>query len=73
MEMKEILKSERLKRNFTQEQLAKSLNITRAAYSMYELGTNVPPVDVLSRIADLYGVSVDYLIGRYSRQDKPLN
>lgn len=68
MEMKEILKLERKKRKLTQEQLAKELKISRAAYSMYEIGTNVPPIDVLIRMANYYNVSIDYLVGRYQQK-----
>lgn len=34
------------------------------AYSKYEVGDRKPSIEVLCRIADFYGVSVDYLIGR---------
>lgn len=65
MEIKEILKSERKKHGYTQEQIAKILNIGRQAYTLYETGTNTPTLENLIKLADLYKVSLDYLAGRY--------
>jgi len=40
------------------------LNIKQNTYSQYEVGTLHYPVDALMKLADFYGVSVDYLLGR---------
>ena len=66
--MKEIL-SERLKalrkeKGYTQLQVAVYCDITEKAYQNYELMTREPKLEILVRIADLYGVSLDYLVGR---------
>lgn len=58
------LKQLRIQRGFTQKQMAELLNITTNGYQHYELGTRQPPVDMLCKIADILGVSVDYLLGR---------
>lgn len=50
--------------DMTQQQIAEKLYITRRAYSNYETGDRSIPIDILSKIADIYGTSVDYLIGR---------
>ena len=47
-----------------QKQLAELLKIHQTTYSDYELGQLNIPVEVLHRLADFYGVSVDYLLGR---------
>ena len=47
----------------TQEQLSKSLGINRATLSRYESGEINPPASQLQRIADVLGVSADYLLG----------
>ena len=47
-----------------QKELAEYLRCTQVAYSYYELGKRDIPADVLCRLADYYGVSVDYLLGR---------
>ena len=48
----------------TQKELAEYLQIHQTTYSDYELGRLNVPVPVLHRLADLYGVSIDYLLGR---------
>lgn len=48
----------------TQEQLAKHLDISRAALSHYEKNRRVPDYETLNKIADFFEVTVDYLIGR---------
>lgn len=58
------LKELRTNINKTQEQVAKSLGISRAAYSHIENGRNEPDNSTLARIADYYGVTADYLLGR---------
>ena len=54
----------RKERGYTQEQLSDFLNLTRSAISNYELGLNEPSLDTMVAIADLYGVSLDWLMGR---------
>lgn len=63
--------SERLKRlrqsmHLSQEQLARLLRVDRSTISSYESSVRQPPLDTLSRIADVFGVSTDYLLGRTS-------
>ena len=70
--MREIL-AERLKacrkeKGRTQMQVAVYCDITEKAYQNYELMTREPKLEILIRIADLYGVSLDYLVGRINSQ-----
>lgn len=65
MEIKDILKAERKKHGYTQQQVADILHIGRPAYSLYETGTNTPTLENLIKLSDLYKVSLDYLAGRY--------
>ena len=53
-------------RDLTQRALAEYLRIHQTTYSDYELGRLNIPVAVLHKLADFYGVSVDYLLGRTS-------
>lgn len=62
----EILKELREKKGFTQEQLASALHLSKNAISHYEQGRNDPSIQTLQHIADIFDVSVDYLIGRTS-------
>ena len=46
-----------------QRQLAEYLNCSQQVYSNYELGQRDVPTDILIKLADFYGVSVDYILG----------
>lgn len=54
------LKTLRKGRKLTQEQAADMLGITRATVSNYEVGRRSPHISELKRIADFYGVGLDY-------------
>ena len=65
----EVLKYERIRnlridRGLTQKQVAEYLNIKQNTYSQYEIGVLNYPLEAVSKLADLYGVSVDYLLDR---------
>lgn len=51
-------------RDLTQAYMAHLLNVNQRTYSRYELGEHAIPLDILCKIADFYGVSVDFLLGR---------
>ncbi|WP_219835810.1 helix-turn-helix domain-containing protein [Paenibacillus sp. R14(2021)] len=61
------------RRGWTQEQTAVMLGISRAALSHYEKNRREPDTDTLSKFADLFNVSVDYLVGRTAVQDNKLS
>ncbi len=50
-----------------QQEIAKYLGVTQSTYSEYEGGTINIPIDMLIKLADLYHVSLDYLVGRSDR------
>ena len=50
--------------DLSQKALAKLLGVHQTTYSDYELGRLNVPVSALHILADHYGVSVDYLLGR---------
>ncbi|GIO10565.1 hypothetical protein J19TS2_01200 [Cohnella xylanilytica] len=54
----------REKRGWTQEELSSSLGISRAALSHYEKNRREPDSETLTKVADLFNVSIDYLVGR---------
>ena len=56
-------------KDLKQADIAKLLTVHQTTYSDYELGRLNIPVSVLHTLADFYGVSVDYLLGRTSRKD----
>lgn len=58
------LKILRENRGLTQTQVAEQLQISRVNYNRYENGEREPDNATLTRLADFFGVSVDYLLGR---------
>ncbi len=58
------LKELRKQQNITQGEMAKILNTTQTTYSKYESDMHEPNLDTLCKLADYYGVTLDYLIGR---------
>jgi transcriptional regulator with XRE-family HTH domain len=50
--------------------MADLLNIKRPTYTRYETGTNEPDADTIVRLADIFGVSVDYLLCRTDEKAK---
>lgn len=59
----ENLKKLRKGRNLTQQELGDRVGLTKAVVSKYENGMGEPSFDVLLRIARLFGVTTDYLLG----------
>lgn len=57
------LKELRLERGIKQKTVANALNIPQSTYSDWERGINEPNYNFLIKIAKLYNISVDYLIG----------
>ncbi len=51
-------------KDLTQTQVAKMLSMSQTGYSKYETGENDIPTSILIKLADFYGTSVDYLLGR---------
>lgn len=51
-------------RDLFQKDLAEYLNCTQVCYSNYEIGKRDIPTEVLSKLAEFYNTSTDYLLGR---------
>ena len=58
------LEDMRVDHDLSQEEVARILGCQREVYRRYEKGTRTIPVDFLMKLADYYGVSMDYLVGR---------
>lgn len=63
MSMGERLRELRLKRNLSQEDVARHIGITRSAYSHYEINNRQPVYDTMIKLASFFHVSLDYIIG----------
>ncbi len=62
--MYERIRNIREDKDMTQAQMAAYLKIHQTTYSDYELGNLNIPIQVLIKIADLFGTSIDYLVDR---------
>lgn len=58
------IKSLRKKENLTQKQLAEKIGVSQRMIGYYESEERFPPHDVLTKLADCFSVSADYLLGR---------
>ena len=63
MAFKDNLKKAREMSGISQAKLASMLNITQSAVTHWEGGNRQPDIDTINRLADIFGVSVDFLIG----------
>ena len=64
----ERLKQCRKEKGFTQREVAIYCDITEKTYQNYELMTREPKVEILLKIADVFEVSLDYLLGRTEKK-----
>jgi len=58
----EKLKAERKKKGWSQEELAEKLYVSRQSVSKWENGQNYPSIEVIMKISDLLGVTMDELL-----------
>jgi len=63
------LKELRKEKGLTQGEVANKIFMTQNGYSNYENGKTEPTIETLCKLADLYNVSLDYLIGRERAND----
>ncbi len=64
MSLGKNIKTVRLERGYTQEQLAKAVAVNRVNLAYYESGRRMPSVAVLTEIADTLECSIDKLLDR---------
>ena len=55
-------------RDLTQKQVAQMLGMSQTGYSKYETGENDIPTQILLKLADFYGTTTDYLLGRTDKR-----
>ena len=68
-----ILKSLRKQHKMTQEKLARILRVEPSSISKYESANVIPSVDTLEKIADIFDVSLDFLLGRPEKEMQNIN
>lgn len=54
----------RKEKGYSQSKLAKQINVSRSAVAAWETERNEPNTEMLIVIADFFGVTVDFLVGR---------
>lgn len=67
------LRDLRLNKGLRQEQVAKLIGVNKNAISTYENDTRQPSFEILVRLANLYRVSTDYLLGQTSSRSVDLS
>ena len=58
------LRALRKSKSLTQKQVGEAVGIAERNYRRYEAGTTDPQTSVTAAIAEYFGVSIDYLVGR---------
>ena len=58
------LKEIREDKDLYQKDVSNFLNIKQQQYSEYEIGKRLIPINYLSKLADFYNTSIDYLVGK---------
>ncbi len=61
----------RTKSGFTQLELAQMINYSDKSVSKWERAESVPDVIVLKKMADIFGVTVDYMLTQHDPTEKP--
>lgn len=67
--MKNNIKAAREKQGLTQQECADLFDVKLRAWQTYEQGVSEPKFEVLCKIADVFGVTTDYLLGREPTPD----
>lgn len=67
----ERLKLLRTNAKLTQQEIASRLGVERSTYVKYERGSSDPPSSTLVRLADMFDVSVDYILGHDASRSAP--
>lgn len=64
MIFKERVRELRKEKGETQVQVAEAIGIAERHYQRFERGANLPNLENAWKLADYFGVSIDYLVGR---------
>lgn len=66
----ERLRLLRSEKNLTQEEIARIFNISRQAYANWEAKRSEPDIEMLLKLSNYFGVSIDYLCGKTDIKDE---
>jgi len=62
------LRALRAEKKLSRKAVAEHLNVVERTYQRYEENEGEPAASVLVQLADLYGVTIDYLVGRTDKR-----
>lgn len=65
MKLKEIREENEL----TQKRMADILNVSRSAYSLWEINKNIIPLTKLNEISNIFNISIDYIVGLINKKN----
>jgi len=71
MSVNEKIKELRLKKSWSQTDLASRMKMKNSNLSRYEAGKIIPSINVLERFAQVFGVSIDYLLSENNKIEEP--
>ena len=63
MKIGDRIKELRKEKNFSQSQLARRIGVSQKTVDYWELGTNEPKASYIVKLAELFEVSADFLLG----------
>lgn len=66
------LKLLRKKRDLSQQDVAAAINVARSTYTQYETGKRLPSIEVLTKLAEYFGVSTDEILGLDTAKPEPI-
>jgi len=66
-----IVKEKRFERELSQRQLGDLVGVTQQAVGRWETGQAFPDTAILLKLADLFNISVDYMLGRTPHTPQP--
>lgn len=69
----ERIKKLRTSLGYTQKELSELLSISHQAYSKYENGITEPSIETISKLSEIFKVSIDYLLGNEENKKTPSN
>ena len=60
----ERIKKLRIEKKLTQQELGNNFGLTSTGVSYWESGKAIPSMDMINKLSDFFGVTIDYLIGK---------
>lgn len=68
--LSERIKELRKLNGYSQQQMAQKLHLTQGAISQWETGMTLPSAEQLGALADVFGITVDELLGRKPQDEQ---